>query len=129
VDFWEVNADDEPDLLRTLHIYGIPTLIAFHEGREVGRRTGASSSATLGPLFDSALLGTEQEQKKLDIGNRLLRLGGGLALVSLAILSGLSGAQWIIAGVGALIMFTVVYDRCPIWRALTAQFKKLTGNA
>jgi thioredoxin 1 len=31
-DLWKVNADLEPDLLRHLHIYGIPTLIAFHAG-------------------------------------------------------------------------------------------------
>jgi hypothetical protein len=30
VDVWKVNADEQPDVLRSLGIYGIPTLIAFH---------------------------------------------------------------------------------------------------
>ena len=51
VDLWEVNADEQPDLLRSLHIYGIPTLIAFHHGQEVGRRTGATISIDIEIIF------------------------------------------------------------------------------
>ena len=47
VDVWKVNADEETNLLRSLHVYGIPTLIAFHAGQEIGRHTGATSAPVL----------------------------------------------------------------------------------
>ena len=54
---WKINADEEPDLLRSLRIYGIPTLIAFHAGQEIGRRTGVASARELHSLFEAALSG------------------------------------------------------------------------
>jgi len=125
VDLWKVNADEQPDLLRSLHIYGIPTLIAFHGGEEVGRRTGAASAATLGALFESALTGNKPERNGLELADRFLRLGAGLALVGLAILSGLSGVSLLLAGLGGVIMFTAVYDRCPIYRMVSLRLKEL----
>jgi thioredoxin 2 len=38
--FAKVNADDEPQLSSRFGIRGIPTLIAFRNGREVARQTG-----------------------------------------------------------------------------------------
>jgi thioredoxin len=124
VDTWKVNADEEIELLRSLHVYGIPTLIAYRDGKELARRTGAAPMAALAALFESALSGEAPKKMALTFENRLLRLGAGLAVFSIAVLSGLSGLHWLVAGVGAGIMFTAVYDRCPIWRALTAQFKR-----
>jgi thioredoxin len=57
VDVWKVNADEEPELLRSLRIYGVPTLIAFHAGQEIGRRTGVASAEELHSLFEAALSG------------------------------------------------------------------------
>jgi thioredoxin 1 len=125
VDLWKVNADEQPDVLRSLHIYGIPTLIAFHEGKEVGRRTGAGSSTALSFLFDSAMSGEKTEQTGPELSDRFLRLGTGLALVSLAIIGGLSGSSILMAGLGAVIMFTAVYDRCPIYQMLISRLKEL----
>jgi len=125
VDLWKVNADEQPDLLRSLRIYGIPTLIAYHDGREVGRRTGAASAMVLSFLFESALNGEKPELKGLELNDRFLRLGAGLALVGLAILGGLSGARLLMAGLGAVIMFTAVYDRCPIYQMASMRLKEL----
>jgi thioredoxin len=125
VDLWKVNADEQPNLLRSLHIYGIPTLIAFHDGEEVGRRTGAASQSVLSGLFDTALSGTKPQHDNPEIGDRLLRLGAGMALVSLAVLSGLAGSHWIIAGLGGLILFSAVYDRCPVYRVVSGRLKEL----
>ena len=125
LDLWKVNADEHPAVLRSLHIYGIPTLIAFHEGKEVGRKTGAGSSTVLSSLFDSAMSGEKIEQTGPGLGDRFLRLGAGVALISLAIISGLSGSVFLMAGLGAVIMFTAVYDRCPIYRMLTTRLKEL----
>jgi thioredoxin len=128
VDVWKINADEEPDLLRALHLYGIPTLIAFHEGQEAGRHTGATSAVALSSLFESALSGEEPKRNGPVLADRFLRLGVGLALVGIAILSGLSGTHLILGGVGALIMFTAIYDRCPIYRMVSGRLKELLGR-
>ena len=125
VDVWKVNADEEPDLLRSLRIYGIPTLIAFHAGQEIGRRTGAGSATVLQSLFEAALSGNKPVRAEPAPVDRLLRLGVGLALVGLAVLSGLSGVRWLLAGIGGLIMFTAIYDRCPIYRMVSTQLKEI----
>jgi thioredoxin 1 len=57
VDVWKINADEQPDLLRQLHIYGIPTLIGFNAGQEVARQTGVASPQVISALFESALSG------------------------------------------------------------------------
>jgi thioredoxin len=124
VDLWKVKADEQPDLLRSLHIYGIPTLIAFHEGVEINRRTGAASALALSALFESALSGKKPEQKGPELNDRFLRLGAGLALLGLAIFSGLSGMHLLLAGLGAVIMFTAVYDCCPIYRVVSMRLKE-----
>jgi len=125
VDLWKVNSDEQPDVLRSLHIYGIPTLIAFHDGEDVGRRTGAASAAALSSLFESALTGKKPQLTGLELSDRFFRLGTGLAFVSLAIIGGLSGTGLLMAGLGGVIMFTAVYDRCPIYRMLSTRLKGL----
>jgi thioredoxin len=125
VDLWKVNADEQTAMLRSLHIYGIPTLIAFHEGKEVVRRTGAASSTVLSSLFESALSGDKASPMGIELSERFLRLGVGLALVSLAIIGGLSETGLLLAGLGGVIMFTGIYDRCPIYRMLSTRLKEL----
>jgi thioredoxin 1 len=125
VDLWKVNADEQPDLMRSLRIYGIPTLIAYRDGQEVGRRTGAASATVLSSLFESALIGKKPEQTRPELTDRFLRLGAGLALIGLAIFRGLSGTSLLLAGLGAVIMFTAVYDRCPIYRMVSMRLKGL----
>ena len=39
--FAKVNSDDEPSLSSRFGIRGIPTLIAFKQGREIARQSGA----------------------------------------------------------------------------------------
>jgi thioredoxin 1 len=125
VDLWKINADEQPDLLRSLRIYGIPTLIAYHKGQEVGRRTGAASSAILSVLFESALSGAKPELIEPAPLDRLLRLGAGLALIGLAIIGRLIGWNLLLAGLGGIIMFSAVYDRCPIYRTVSSHIKEL----
>ena len=45
--FAKLDADAERELARRLRIRGIPTLLAFRRGVEVGRRIGAMSAAKL----------------------------------------------------------------------------------
>jgi thioredoxin len=87
VDVWKINTDEQPELLRSLNIYGIPTLVAFHNGQEVSRRTGAASASVLASLFEAAL-----------------------------------------SALGGLIMFSAVYDRCPIYRAISTRIRSLLNR-
>jgi hypothetical protein len=125
VEVWKVNADEDPDLLRSLRIYSIPMLIAFHTGQEIGRCTEVVSAGELHTLFEAALSGNRPVRVEPVPVNRILRLGVGLALVGLAVLSGLSRVHWLLAVFGGLIMFTGVYDRCPIYRMVSTLLKEV----
>jgi hypothetical protein len=51
-------------------------------------------------------------------------------LLGLAVLSGLSGTHLLLAGLGAAIMFTAVYDRCPIYQTVSMTLQELlSGNS
>src|SRR5512133_4166028 len=52
VDLWQINADENQDLLRELKIYGIPTLIVYRNGREALRYVGAKPANTMKTLFE-----------------------------------------------------------------------------
>lgn len=124
VDVWRVNADEHPDLLRQLHIYGIPTLISFRGDQEVARQTGVTSSEALRALFESALSGEKPQSAGLSLFDRLLRLSTGAAIVLLAYTRGLEGLYLLLAAIGGLVMFSAVHDRCPVWQAIKARLKK-----
>ncbi len=129
VDLWKVNADQEPDLLREMQVYGIPTLIAFHGDHAVARQTGASSAGDLALLFESALSGEAPERGGPAAVDRRLRSGAGLALIGLAILGGAPGMRLFVAGTGALVAFSAFYDRCPVYRMISVRIRKfLWGN-
>jgi hypothetical protein len=52
-------------------------------------------------------------------------LATGLVLILLAILGGLNGFYWVLAGLGALVMFSAVYDRCPVYKMVSSRIKDL----
>jgi thioredoxin len=124
VEVWKINADEQPEVLQSLKIYGIPTLVAFKNGQEVARRTGAASEAALSALFDSAISGEKPVQVGPSLFTRLLRLGLGSAILILAFQAHFSGLYALLAVLGAVIAFTAVYDRCPIYKAIST---RITG--
>ena len=83
VEIWKISADEQPDLLRSLRIYGIPTLNAFHAGQEIGWRMGVVSARELHTLFEAALSGNRPVRVESAPVNRILHLGVSLALVGL----------------------------------------------
>ena len=123
VDVWKVNADEQPELLRSLHIHGIPTLVAFRDGVEVSRRTGAASPPVLATLFDAALTGEKPVKAGLTSTDALPAPGSRDNLNP-------PGICWrvfvlrdiLIGGIGVIALFSAVYDRCPIYKAITARF-------
>lgn len=119
---WRLNADEHIELLSALSIYGIPTLIAFREGREVLRQNGAQSRASLTRLFEAARMGTLPVESGLPWFERALRAAAG---VGLAALGWINGPNLVLVGLGGLIAFSAVYDRCPLWRALAPRLGAL----
>jgi thioredoxin 1 len=66
VQFFKLNADDNPDLLREYKVLGIPTMLYFRHGKLVARKTGVQSADAiakkLNPLLDmSAETAAHQE--------------------------------------------------------------------
>lgn len=52
--FAKVNSDEEPSLSARFGIRGIPTLIAFRDGKEIARQSGAMDLGTLTRWLESA---------------------------------------------------------------------------
>lgn len=130
VDVWKINADEAPELARALNIMGIPTLLMFRDGQEVARRTGLQSVAALHTMFD-ALLVTDAHSATphitgLSETERWLRLTTGAILVALSIFVGWS---LLLAIAGAIVLFSGVYDRCPLWQAITAKLHNASKAA
>jgi thioredoxin 1 len=121
VDLWRINADEQPDVLRSLKVYGIPTMILFQGGQEIARRAGAQSPGELLKFFQAAEAGEAPPARSLTVFDRLLRTGLGLAVLSLAYQGGFNGFYLLLAVVGGALLFSAVYDRCPIWRALSTR--------
>ena len=116
VDVWKINADESPDLLRALKVFGIPTMIVYRNGQEITRRTGAQPERGLANLFETALNPGSTAPLNLGLGERLLRLGAGLALTGIGVFT----TTWLLIFVGGIVAFTGVYDRCPVWKAITS---------
>lgn len=53
----KVNVDEETELVKNFNIMSIPTLIAFKDGNQVERITGARSKSDLKNLIDKYLNG------------------------------------------------------------------------
>jgi thioredoxin 1 len=125
VDLWQINADESQALLQELKVYGIPTLIVYRDGKEVQRQVGAKPASALKNLFETLATGGDPAPAGLSSMDRFIRMGAGLAIVALG---WTTQANWLLFVLGGILMFSAIYDRCPIWRALTSQFKKMTNK-
>ena len=126
VDLWQINADENQELLQELKIYGIPTLIVYREGKETIRQVGAKPAKALEELFVALATGIEPVAPGLSGMTRFFRMSAGLAV---AAIGWSMQANWFLLLLGGILAFSAVYDRCHIWRAITGQFKKLTDKA
>ncbi len=119
VEFMPINADDSREVLEQYRVFGIPTVITLRDGKEVGRVTGAQNEANYRAMFEALSEGKEVKVPLTQF-DRLLRLGAG----ALFVMVGISTHNWIVAGIGGVIAFMGIYDRCPIWRAMTGMFQR-----
>lgn len=120
VDLWQINADENPELLQELKIYGIPTLIVFRNGEEVLRHVGAKPASTLNEMF--ATLAQGGTPSPLSSRDRILRIALAVLVAALAWFA--FEKNWLLFLVSGALFFSAVYDRCPVWKALTGYFKK-----
>lgn len=114
IEFLPVDADNSREVLERFKIIGIPTVMAFRNGEAVGRVTGAQNEAGYRAMFESLAEGREV-RVPMSAFDRALRLGAGALLAMI----GASTGSWLVLGIGGIVAFLGVYDRCPIWRALT----------
>jgi thioredoxin len=122
VDVLKINADDSQEVLKNLGVMGIPTVIGFAGGKEILRRTGTQSAEALDIIFDAAL----HQRKPAVIPpapvQRLVRSAAGFAIITLG---WFSGQSILLMAVGAVVLFSAFYDRCPIYKAVTARLSSL----
>jgi thioredoxin 1 len=119
VEFMPINADESREVLEQFRVMGIPTVITLRNGKEVGRVIGAQNEKNYRMMFEALAEGKEVKVPLTQF-DRMLRLGGG----ALFVMVGISTHNWFLAGIGGVIAFMGIYDRCPIWRALTGMFKR-----
>jgi thioredoxin len=122
VDLWEINADDNQELVQKLKVYGIPTLIGYDNGKEVVRYVGVKPRNELKSLFESLSAGSVPTPNGLSSLDRFIRLIFGSVVIGLG---WMNDSNWLLLILGGILLFSAVYDRCPIWRAVTTQFRKL----
>lgn len=123
VDFWKLNADEHPELLQALNIYGIPTLIRFQAGQEVGRQIGAATYQGLQSWLElphDQLATNPIRRSGISPLDRVLRVLSG---VLIALIGWQNGPIWPMLAIGGIVAFWGVYDRCPIWQMVSKRVK------
>lgn len=118
VEFIPVNADDSRELTDHFRVFGIPTVITLRQGKEIGRFTGAQRESNYRAMFEALAEGREVKVS-MSVFDRALRLGAGLLFISVGAVTG----SWFLAGIGALLAFLGIHDRCPVWNAITRALK------
>jgi thioredoxin 1 len=123
VELVRVNADQSPDVVRKLNVMGIPTMVAFAGGDEIFRRVGLQNEQALEEVFRAAAQARKPEFK-LRALDRVMRSVLGLVV---AAVGAASGPNYLVLGIGGILLFSAVYDRCPIYRAITSKLGEIFG--
>jgi len=125
VDLWKLDADDEPDLARSLGVMGIPTLVVFQGEQELTRRVGAQPAAAVDAIFAAAEAGVAPAPTGLLPRDRVLRLAAALVL---GVIGWTAGSPLVLVLAG-LVFFSGIHDRCPMWQALAPRLASLVRRA
>jgi thioredoxin 1 len=119
VQFVQIDADESHEVLSEYHIMSIPTVISFRDGKLLSRVTGVQNEGAYRAMFESAASGAEFKLPMAPL-DRTVRLLGGAAII----IAGITNSAWYLIVLGAIVAFLGIYDRCPIWAAITRFFKK-----
>ncbi|GAB4397600.1 MAG: hypothetical protein OHK0052_20050 [Anaerolineales bacterium] len=125
VDLWKVNVDDEPEVARGLRVMGIPTLMVFRGSKQVARMTGAQPLDGLRTLFEAGLQEAPVAAAGLGARERGFRLFLAAALL---VAWAFAPSVWGWGVLAGLVLFSAVYDRCPLWRAVSGTVKRWLGQ-
>ena len=120
VDFLAINADEHSELLGELKIFGIPTVLLTRAGEIVSRQTGSQPRESYRLMFEALTKAGETAAFRVSAFNRFLRLFAGSAIGLVGLITG----AWFLIAAGGVIAFLGIYDRCPVWRALTTWFTR-----
>ncbi|MHB0922442.1 MAG: thioredoxin [Bellilinea sp.] len=121
----KINADESPELLRSLKVLSIPTVMGYRDGELVFRKGGAQPASVLDDWFADLAEGREVKMQ-LRPADRWLRTIVALILAGIGLASGPSIFLLVLAG---LFLFSAVYDRCPIYKAIAPRMKGLLSKA
>lgn len=119
-----VNVDEDPMLVRAHGVHVVPTVIALDGGRELGRRIGVQPASTLQQMFMAAEAGTRTWAGRPSRLDRGVRLGVGLLLLGLGMVT-----KPLLSLAGLVVIFSAVYDRCPVWNQLLVPALRRFGGA
>ena len=122
VDVLKINADDSPDVMKELGVMSIPTTIGFSKGEEILRRTGMQTQGMLEFFFETTL---SQKKPAIMPPAPAARIFRTILGIGVAALGWFVGHSIIIVVIGAIILFSGYYDRCPIFRAIAPRIKSL----
>ncbi len=125
VELLKINADENAELVRSLGVRGIPTMIGYHRGQQIARTTGAMTPENVMAFFQS-VEENKAFSRQLSLVERLLRIAPALLFFYLGATSG--PTYWMLA-VGAVFLFLSVYDRCPLYKVLSGQIKSWMKKA
>ena len=118
VDFMPINADDSREILEHFRILGIPAVLTLRNGVEVGRIMGAHNKENYRTMFEALAEGKDVKVSRTPF-DRMLRLGAA----ALFVMVGISTSNWLVAGIGGILAFMGIYDRCPVWKAITGMLQ------
>jgi thioredoxin 1 len=119
IEFMPIDADTSREVLEHFKVIDIPTVLTLHNGKVNGRVTGAQNEASYRAMFEALADGKEVKIPMTSF-DRMLRLGAGMLFAAV----GFSTGNWLVLGIGGVIAFLGIYDRCPIWRALTNMLRR-----
>ena len=106
VEFVQINADQNAELLKELKVYGIPTLIAYRNGKEIKRMVGAKPAPVFKDLFESLATGAPIKGGGLQLGQTLGRLLAGGLFTYLGMQKPVE--NWYFIALGVLILASVL---------------------
>lgn len=120
VDLLKIDVDKDPEIAASMKIMAIPTILGYSGGELVFRKTGFQSPANIDKIFNDLAEGKVEQKAGVPIFSRIIRLIAGTAIV-------LIGAYYdwsiLLLIAGGLVAFSAVYDRCPVYRAVSSWFK------
>jgi thioredoxin 1 len=116
-----VNADENQPVLKDFGVMGIPTIVVLKNGEEISRHTGLLDQSQMGILFSAASSNSEIIIPPTG-SQRLFRIVIGLAFAAFGYFW---GNGLFLYPLTAILIFSAVYDRCPIYRNLYLRFRSL----